>query len=663
MSSIQKLGKSERQKNTRQVASVAAFNSDGKILFGLRGDVKRWCLPGGHLEPHEAPAKAAVRELLEETGLRAKSLERLGSAIVGKNGNVQVHCYWADVTGSPSADKDPDAEFIEFRWVNPDDIPEEILVNLYNKQDATLQLLEAQLKTLELSKASLAEIIARTKAVEHHIRRLASSGATEHVFPHPAGGSVLVARDPSKPGGWRATRIDAAGEPLGHVEALDVHQAIKHAHSYGADVMAVQQPFKKFEQDLGQWLAKATQPSDFRKIVEATTAEGPRYVDHRNQMQAHPPELNPVVEHYQNEVTGGDQPMRPRGRFAGGGITRKVVFHTEARPQGDLFVPSRRGMTADFMVKPYHEGVVKRVKAWQKYPIQGWAEMAHQAIYHAAGMGHLHQKVHVAEHEMQHKTGQKSIEPALVVTMEKGLTPAYKLARGDRLIDPQVEHDTAKIALMDFLTNNLDRHCGNLLFNSEQQQPPTDETLPTWVRNHGMHKIHGVMAIDHSRSFQYVNTPQGLDWRRRYGSKAPMKGDSPRGYFFGTPSHRPATSLVLHRPADEQERRDFLESHAKPLFDWWREASPKVREAFDQQVAHIKDSEARDHVRRNFHERLKFLDERARLGIENYGTAWYDDDVPAYRPNEKTDEEQEAERTAAARAQWQKEATARGVQP
>jgi 8-oxo-dGTP pyrophosphatase MutT (NUDIX family) len=29
----------------------------------------RWMLPGGHVEPHENPAEAALREVLEETGL------------------------------------------------------------------------------------------------------------------------------------------------------------------------------------------------------------------------------------------------------------------------------------------------------------------------------------------------------------------------------------------------------------------------------------------------------------------------------------------------------------------------------------------------------------------------------------------------------------------
>jgi 8-oxo-dGTP pyrophosphatase MutT (NUDIX family) len=38
----------------------------------------RWMLPGGHVEPHENPAEAAVREVSEETGLPAYLLSPPG---------------------------------------------------------------------------------------------------------------------------------------------------------------------------------------------------------------------------------------------------------------------------------------------------------------------------------------------------------------------------------------------------------------------------------------------------------------------------------------------------------------------------------------------------------------------------------------------------------
>ncbi|MCM3633540.1 NUDIX hydrolase [Paenibacillus camelliae] len=48
---------------------------DGTLLLEKRTDNGLWGLPGGSLEPGETMEEVAVRELYEETGLRAKSLE------------------------------------------------------------------------------------------------------------------------------------------------------------------------------------------------------------------------------------------------------------------------------------------------------------------------------------------------------------------------------------------------------------------------------------------------------------------------------------------------------------------------------------------------------------------------------------------------------------
>lgn len=122
------------------VASVAVFR-DGKLLMGQRRDDRKWCCPGGHLDDGEQPEVGARRELLEETGLEASALKKLGTKRV-KNGAVLVHSFSGEVDGEPSNADDPDAEFLRFRWVDPQNLPTDVAGALHNNPDVTLQFLE-----------------------------------------------------------------------------------------------------------------------------------------------------------------------------------------------------------------------------------------------------------------------------------------------------------------------------------------------------------------------------------------------------------------------------------------------------------------------------------------------------------------------------------------
>jgi 8-oxo-dGTP pyrophosphatase MutT (NUDIX family) len=99
-------------------ALIARRNRAGKL---------EWCLPKGHVEPGETTSAAAVREVLEETGIEGQILRRLGTIdywFTGTEHRVHktVHHYLLSaIGGTLTAAGDPDAEAEEARWVPLDD--------------------------------------------------------------------------------------------------------------------------------------------------------------------------------------------------------------------------------------------------------------------------------------------------------------------------------------------------------------------------------------------------------------------------------------------------------------------------------------------------------------------------------------------------------------
>ena len=102
---------------------------EGRLLLGKRKNsygAGTWGLPDGHLEPGEGMKDAAVRELAEETGLSADSLEF--SNIVndrsrGQN-RLQVGFIAQGIEGEPAL-KEPD-RCDEWRWFGLNELPSEL---------------------------------------------------------------------------------------------------------------------------------------------------------------------------------------------------------------------------------------------------------------------------------------------------------------------------------------------------------------------------------------------------------------------------------------------------------------------------------------------------------------------------------------------------------
>lgn len=112
----------------RAAASIAVFR-DGKILIGLRGkDPTRqvWSLPGGHIEPGETARAAALRELREETGVRAQlhGLVDINDVIINSpDGELRAHYLLTIFFGTWEAGEPMAADdCLDARFIFPDDI-------------------------------------------------------------------------------------------------------------------------------------------------------------------------------------------------------------------------------------------------------------------------------------------------------------------------------------------------------------------------------------------------------------------------------------------------------------------------------------------------------------------------------------------------------------
>jgi 8-oxo-dGTP diphosphatase len=88
----------------RRVAVVCLVDRQGRILMQHRDAAAKvspdqWALPGGKIEPGEAPDAAARREVLEETGLVVPDVEHLWTgtrpSVSTPDGLVEMHVFCA----------------------------------------------------------------------------------------------------------------------------------------------------------------------------------------------------------------------------------------------------------------------------------------------------------------------------------------------------------------------------------------------------------------------------------------------------------------------------------------------------------------------------------------------------------------------------------------
>lgn len=116
-------------------AGGLVLNAEDSELVALishrnRAGREDWCIPKGHAEDGETLEQAAVREVFEETGLRAEIIDSLGVIHyrfkVGKTRIEKTvhHFLMRQVGGTLDASNDPAGEVLDAAWVALDQLIE-----------------------------------------------------------------------------------------------------------------------------------------------------------------------------------------------------------------------------------------------------------------------------------------------------------------------------------------------------------------------------------------------------------------------------------------------------------------------------------------------------------------------------------------------------------
>lgn len=117
---------------TKPGISAAIITASDRVLM-VRRRVKEgelsWQFPAGGIEPGESPEEAAVRETLEETGLKVEAASLIGQRIHPKTGREMSYTACRVIDGEAHvADAD---ELDAVAWVRLDEIPQYVPYGLF----------------------------------------------------------------------------------------------------------------------------------------------------------------------------------------------------------------------------------------------------------------------------------------------------------------------------------------------------------------------------------------------------------------------------------------------------------------------------------------------------------------------------------------------------
>ncbi len=167
------------QGKLQEIGVGIAILENHRILLTRRWDFPVWCLPGGHLLPHETILEAAVREAKEETGLVVKMIRLVGLyslPLKGENGSCEIILQGAVIGGELATLTD---ETCDARYFALDELPMDLVGWQYHQawdalsgRSGVLAVLDARLSIRQLRKGEGSAVSSGKPGSMELLRRL-----------------------------------------------------------------------------------------------------------------------------------------------------------------------------------------------------------------------------------------------------------------------------------------------------------------------------------------------------------------------------------------------------------------------------------------------------------------------------------------------------------
>lgn len=201
-----------------------------------------------------------------------------------------------------------------------------------------------------------------------------------------------------------------------------------------------------------------------------------------------------------------------------------------------------------YMMKPYYNHMDHST---------GWNTIAIKGLYNKAGLADKSEGV--GTDEVEHE-GIKM--PVNISKFAKGYT-----VRGSAKKPVVNLRDASKIALMDYLVDNFDRHDQNIMISDRLNDEGYNDLL----------------AIDHDLSFDY-------------GRQGMLTSSNPADHY----AYQVFEKIGSPESLDHEDIRH--------LALWWKDSSPKMKVEMLDHLKAIKKESLKSHIHKNFYQRAEALD-------------------------------------------------------